>query len=238
MATRPLGAVSLFAERQPAIALAGLAFVVLNNGLASAMVIAAYGFDLQAIAERGALIERGSAPADLLRWGGLIDMVGYLALAPVVVHLHRRLGRAAITAAGLAFTLVGAIGAAALASAGPWLLGAAASGTLPTATARAAFATLENLVVVGLWGALGQSLLGTWLIGTSWSMRPDNRALANVGFGAGVGALGYAIRTGLAGQPPLPIASPLDVAILAGIGLVPIWVTWLSLQLALGPRGR
>lgn len=223
---------SLVSERHPAVALAALAFVVLNIGVASAMVIAAYGFDLQVIGERGALIERGSSPAALLRWGGLIDMLGYLALAPVVLYVHRRLGRPLLTAAGLAFTLVGAIGAALLASAGPWLLGAAASGALPTAAARSAFATLENIVFVGLWGALGQLLLGAWLIGTSWVVRTETRAFAYVGVGAGLGAVGYAIRTGVAGQPPLPVTGPLDLAILAGIGLIPVWVTWLAARLA------
>lgn len=83
-------------------------------------------------------------------------------------------------------------------------------------------------------GALGQFVLGAWLIGTSWVVRTETRAFAFVGVGAGSGAVGYAIRTGVAGQPPLPVTGRLDLAILAGIGLIPVWVTWLAARLAGG----
>ncbi|HET7676460.1 MAG TPA: hypothetical protein VFK38_01255 [Candidatus Limnocylindrales bacterium] len=225
---------SVPSQRRPAVAIAALAFVVLNIGLASSLVIAAYGFDLGTFTDVGSLVERGGAAAELLRWGGLIDAVGYLALAPVVLHLQRERPAPVLAAAGLGFSLVGAIGALTLASAGPWLLSGVASGTIQPEIARTAFGALEKAVYVGLWGALGQSLLGTWLIGTSWLMRADSRLFAFLGIGSGLGSLGYALRTGVMGQPPMPITSPLDLAILGGIGLVPVWVTWLAVRLAVG----
>lgn len=224
----------VFADRQPAIALAALAFVVLNIGLASTLVIAAYGFDLVALADRGALVGRGSVAAELLRWGGLIDMLGYLALAPVVLHIHRRLDRPLLTAAGLGFVLVGAVGAALVASAAPALVATNASDAQELAAARANLAMLEQVVLVGLWAALGQLLLAMWIVGTSWLVRTEGRAFCYLGIGAGLGALAYAIRTGIAGQPPLPIAGPLDVVIIAGIGLLPLWLIWLAARLARG----
>jgi hypothetical protein len=224
----------VFAFRQPAIAVAALAFVVLNIGLASTLVIAAYGFDLVALADRGALAGRGSAAAELLRWGGLIDMLGYLALAPVVLHVHRRLDRPLLTAAGLGFVLGGALGAALVASVAPPLVAANASDAQELAAARSNLATLEQAVYVGLWAALGQLLLAVWVLGTSWHLRAEGRAFGYLGIGAGLGALGYAIRTGIAGQPPLPIAGPLDILIIAGLGLLPLWVIWLAARLARG----
>ncbi|MGH2356475.1 MAG: hypothetical protein ACRDGJ_00500 [Candidatus Limnocylindria bacterium] len=129
--------VRVFAERQPAVAASALGFAILNNVVASTMFLAIYRFDLAAFADRGALVDRGPGVADLLRWAAVIDMVGYLAMAPVVIYLHRRLVLAAerlrrrglvapLTFCGLAFVLVGSIGAVLIASVGPALLEAGA----------------------------------------------------------------------------------------------------------------
>jgi hypothetical protein len=227
------------AERRPLIALAALAFVLLNNVIASTLVIAAYGFDLSLFADPGALVGRQLGTADLLRWGALIDLLGYLALAPVVLYMYGRhrdygLGARLVAFSGLGFVLVGAIGAALLGSAGPWLLQAPTTDAQALAAARTAFASLQTIVVVGLWGTLEQVLLAGWLIGSGWWERAENRAFGYVGAGAGFGALGYALRTGLIGAPPLPIDGPLDVAIMAGVGLLPIWILWLAVRLLKG----
>lgn len=230
-----IATVNASAERRPLIALAALAFVLLDV-TAGMLVIAAYGFDLSNLTDPGALVARQLGTADLLRWGALIDMLGYLALAPVVLYIyerHRAAGLAArvVALSGLGFVLVGAIGAALLGSAGPWLLQTPTTDAQATAAARTAFASLQNVVIVGLWGTLEQLLLAVWLIGSAWWERGQNRAFGYVGIGAGIGALGYALRTGLSGTPPLPIAGPLDVAIVGGIGLLPIWVVWLAVRL-------
>lgn len=237
---------SVFGERRPVIAMAALGFVVLNITLASTMVIAAYGFDPQLLSERGALVGSGHANPDLLRLAAFVDLVGYLALAPVVLYLHgrlrqavpedhRRLGLpAVVSAGGLGFVLVGAIGAVLLGSVGPWLLQASTDAAAQTSI-RLEFGGLENAVIVGLWGTLELPLLAVWLVGVSLIVRIEGLWFAWVGIGAGLGALGYGIRTGLTGAPPLPISGPLDVLILAGVGLMPLWMLWLALRLW---RGR
>ncbi|MEX2548182.1 MAG: hypothetical protein WD830_10400 [Chloroflexota bacterium] len=235
----------VFSERSRAIALAALVFLILD-ALASILVVAAYGFDIALLTDHGALVDKGPAAAGLLRLGGIVDMVGYLALAPVVIYLHgrlrmalpdylRRLGLAAlVTAGGLGFVLVGAIGAVLLGSVGPWLLEAPADAATHAA-ARVQFGALENAVIVGLWGTLELPLLSTWLIGVSWIARAEGRVFAWLGAGAGLGALAYGVRTGLTGDLPLPIAGPFDVLIVAGLGLLGIWVLWLPVRLW---RGR
>lgn len=236
----------VFSERQPAVAVAAVAFVVLSNVVASTMVLAVYGFDVGAFgAHVGTFPVRGPAVADLLRWAGLIDMVGYLAAVPVVLYLGRRLKKGSepsrrrdlvdlLTVMGLAFVLVGAIGAVLLAAEGPVLLQASTVGPVEAAAARVSFAALANAVYVGLWGTLELLLLGIWLIGVAWLVRAEGRAFAWLGMLAGVGALAYATRTGLTGQTPAAIAGPLDVLIFGAVGLLVVWMVWLAARLSLG----
>ena len=183
----------MLSERQPAVAVAALAFVVLNNVVASTLVLAAYGFDVGALgANLGSLPVRGPAAANLLRGGGLIDMVGYLALAPVVLYLGGRLRVAAelprrrglvdiLTFSGLGFALVGSIGAVLLASQGPALLQASTVGPAEAAAARVSFPALASGVYVGLWGTLEQLLLGIWLMGSRGSCGPRGGASPGLG---------------------------------------------------------
>ena len=241
----------VFSERQRFVALAALAQVVLDV-VASVLFFAVYDFDMGVLAANPAAFPaRGADVAGLLRWGGVIDMLAYLALAPVVLYLHGRLtavaaerGRGSwpinlLTVGGLGFVFVGAIGAALWASAGPVLLEAGAqtpgTGSGTAAAAHVAFSLLATGVNIGLWGTLEWLLLGVWLIGIGWIVRTEGRAFAWVAIAAGVGGLGYDARTALSGHPPVDLTSPLDIMILGGFGLFILWVVWLAVRLW---RGR
>ena len=233
----------VFSERQRPLALVTLAMVVLEV-VASVMVAAVYDFDATALAaDPGTFPTRGSEVAGLLRWGGVIDMLGYLALTPIVLYLHGRLGatvservRASglvnlLTFNGLGFVLVGSIGAVLYASVGPPLLDASAVGSETAAAARVAFAALGNGVLAGLWGTLELPLLGAWLIGVGWLMRAEGRAFGWLAAVAGVGALSYGARTALSGRPPIDFTAPLDLIILGTVGLFFAWLVWLAVRL-------
>jgi hypothetical protein len=233
----------VFSERQRSIAIVTIAMVVLQV-TASVMFLAVYDFDVKALAANpGALPARGAEVAGLLRLGGLVDLLGYLALAPVVLYLHLRLGAVAservkawglvnlLTVSGLGFVLVGSVGAALYASVGPPLIDASASGSETAAAAHVAFAALGNGIVVGLWGTLEQLLLGVWLIGAGWLMRNEGRAFGWLAVIAGIGALSYATRTGLSGHPPGDLTAPLDIVIFAGFGLFFAWLVWVAVRL-------
>lgn len=236
----------IFEGREPLVALAALAFIVLNNALASLLFLAVYGFDIGTFADRGSLVDRGPAVADLLRMAALIDMVGYLALAPVVVYLHGRFEAAApgrpargwlvgvLAFCGLGFVLVGAVGAVLMASVGPALLQAAGGDPAVEAAAHVTFAALGTSVYVGLWGTLELMLYGVWLIGVAWLVRAEGRAFAWFAAVGGLGALGYSLRTGLSGRTPVEGIGPLDVLILGALGFASAWVVWLSVRLWLG----
>ena len=236
----------VFSERQPFVAIATLAVVILNNALASFLFFAVYGFDIGTFADRGALVDRGPGVAELLRLAALIDMVGYLALAPAVIYLHGRFeadasGRpvqrwvvGVLTFCGLGFVLVGAIGAVLIASVGPTLLQAAGGGPAVEAAARLTFAALATSVYVGLWGTLELMLYGAWLIGVGWLVRAEGRGFAWFAAVGGLGALGYSLRTGLTGRTPVEGIGPLDALILGALGVAQAWVVWLSVRLWLG----
>lgn len=237
----------VFSERQPAIALAALGLVVLNNVVASAMFVAAYGFDPAAFGNPSILPDADAAV--ILRLGALIDMLGYLAFAPVVLYFHGRLGGAppgggagvwmsVLTSCGLGFVLVGAIGAVLIASVAPWLIesGASAGAAEPLATSvRSAFGALSNSVYVGLWGTLELLLLGVWLLGVCWLVRGEGRAFAYLGIATGAGELAYSASTGLTGRTPTDLSNPLHVVVLGGAVLIAVWVLWLAVRLW---RGR
>ncbi|MDP8905428.1 MAG: hypothetical protein M3N29_08970 [Chloroflexota bacterium] len=227
---------SVFAERQPGVALAAAAVLILNNLLGGALFFVVYGFDLELVRNPGALVDHGGASPDLLRFAALVDMLGYLALAPVVLYLHGRVGNALVTFCGLAAATIGAIGASLMASAGPWLLEASAGAPEAQAAARVAFGALENIVVVGLWGTLELFLLAIWIAGATWYVRTEDRAFAWIGAVAALGALGYAARCGLTGQTPFALETPLDFALLGTVGLFPLWRLWMAVRLWFGRR--
>jgi Domain of unknown function (DUF4386) len=233
----------IFSERQPVVALIALAMVVLEV-VASVLFLAVYDFDLGApVADPGVLPARGPEVATLLRWATIVDMLGYLALAPIVLYVHSRL-RDAVAArggaawstnvlafGGLGFALVGSLGAVLYASVGPVLLQASAGGS-PTATAAAVgYSALATGVNVGLWGTLEWVLLGVWLIGTGWLVRSEGWTFGWLGMVAGVGGFVYAARSGLTGHPPADLTSPLDLVTFVGFALFFVWMLWLAVRL-------
>src|SRR5687767_8145981 len=151
-------------------ALSALCFLVLNFTVASLLVAAVYGFDLALFNESGRLVGRGPRVSGLLRLAMLIDMVGYLAFAPVALYLRHHLS-AAVTAAGGGLVLAGATGAAALGSAGSMLWERSAGAPEAVAMVELQLAAIEKLVYVGLWGTLELSVLAIWMIGVSWVSR-------------------------------------------------------------------
>lgn len=122
------------------------------------------------------LLGSGPTGASLIRWGSLIDMLGYLSIAPVVVYLRSRYSTARyadlFAVAGLAVVVIGSIGAASMATAAPPLINEYAAATaaqkqalLPT------FATLYRAVVLGLWQTLETIPATVWLLGTASAAR-------------------------------------------------------------------
>src|ERR1700682_3421664 len=96
-----------------AISFAAAAFTL--ELVAGGMYSAAADFSSGLSVEPSKVLASGSTGASLIRWGSLIDMFGYLSIAPVVVYLRARYSAARygdlFAAAGLAVVIIGSIGA-------------------------------------------------------------------------------------------------------------------------------
>jgi hypothetical protein len=122
----------------------------------------------------------GSGPngASLIRWGSLIDMFGYLSIAPVVIYLRARYSTARyadfFAAAGLAVVLIGSIGAVSMATAAPPLINAYATASgAQKQVLLPAFATLYRAVVLGMWQTLETIPATVWLLGNASAARRE-----------------------------------------------------------------
>ena len=226
-------------------AVVGLLIVL--EAAASLLLAAAFGLDLPAVAHFGSLAARGPDATELLRWGAALDVGGYLAFGLVVLfvrqHMLPRGGLVvdALTASGLGAVVVGATGAAVLATVGPALLADGAGALqLGAEASAAALELLGRVVMAGLWGTMVLGLLGAWLAGVGWLTRRDGlSALAALVSGGGM--LAASLRTAATGRILPDIGSPLDalvvVAIFACVSLLFVWLLWLAIQLWRGPRG-
>ena len=159
---------------------------------AGLMYAAAAGFAGGLSVNPSKLLGSGPNGATLIRWGSLIDMFGYLCLAPVILYLRARYATSRyvdlFAAAGLAVVVIGSMGAAAMATAAPPLINdfAAASGAAKQALVPA-FATLYRTVVLGLWQTLETIPWAVWLLGTAAAARREGpRAVVLILLAAGL----------------------------------------------------
>jgi hypothetical protein len=142
------------------------------------MYSAAVGFAAGLSVEPSKLLASGPSGASFIRWGSLIDMLGYLSIAPVVIYLRARYAATRYidlyAMAGLAVVIIGSIGAASMATAAPALINdyAVASAAQKQAMAPA-FATLYRAVVLGLWQTLETIPVAVWLLGTASAARRE-----------------------------------------------------------------
>jgi hypothetical protein len=146
--------------------------------VASVMYSAAAGFSNGLSVEPSTLLTSGHGGATLIRWGSLIDMFGYLSIAPIVLYLRDRYASSRyvdlFAAAGLAVVVIGSIGAASMAAAAPALISdyVAASGAQKQAIVPA-FATLYRVVILGMWQTLETIPAAIWLLGTASAARRE-----------------------------------------------------------------
>ncbi len=118
------------------------------------------------------------------KWSMLLDMLGYyLLLLPVIFYLHEQLRQKTpwanvFTFGGLAYVLVGAIGAAILASVWPQQMQRYL--TADAVRQAALQSDLENvswIVYGGMWNILEVLLCGVWWVGVGFALKNDFRAL-------------------------------------------------------------
>jgi hypothetical protein len=163
---------------QTRVAIFFAAAAIALEALAGTLYWAAAGFGNGLNVDPSKMLGSGSAGASTIRWGSLIDMFGYLCIAPVCLYLRERFRSAKhidlYAAAGLAVVVIGSIGAVAMATAAPPLINEYAAGDLPKRLALVpVFGTLYRVVVVGMWQTLETIPAAIWLLGTASAARRD-----------------------------------------------------------------
>ncbi len=155
------------------------------------LFFAAAGFSAQVNSDPAALVAVGGNGPTLVRWASMVDLLGYLALAPVVVYLRRRFHADPLNdlcaASGYTYILVGAIGAVMFATAGPALIhDYTSAGAAERASIVTTFSALYQIVVLGIWQTLEGIPAGVWLLGAGLSLyRARSRLLSLVPFAFG-----------------------------------------------------
>ncbi|HLO13571.1 MAG TPA: DUF4386 family protein [Anaerolineales bacterium] len=183
------------------------------------------------------ILSVGATGANLLRWGLILDMLGYyLPLIPVVLfigHWFRSRNPDWIrfyTFCGLGYILIGATGAVVLAAIQLPLVNAYAQASgeqhyvLETVTR-----IIWNMVYGGMWNILGELLVGIWFFGAGSLLRTERRALGIVSMIVGISAV----------LDSLGMMLGLEALALLGLSiflvLAPVWALWLGIDLLRKP---
>jgi hypothetical protein len=197
------------------------------------LMAAAVNFNLSLDAFSSTMIAVGPRGAELLRWGLLLDGLGsYLLLAPLALYLWgwlkpENVGLANLyTLSGLAYMLVGAIGAFVLAAALPPLINAyGAASAAQRETLQVVFNTIFNAVYRGLWNPLEVLLLAAWLLGLGPWIARTRPALGRLTQLVGLLALLDAVGRFLGLEPLFMVG----VSVL--LALLPLWLLWWGIEL-------
>jgi hypothetical protein len=214
-------------------AIVSFLFAVISNVLQGIPV----NFSSEVFTNPAFMLSVGPDGASLLRWGLILDMLGYyLPLLPVALFLQLWCGLRNpvwvqfFTVCGLGYILIGAGGAATLAAAHPPLITAyAQASTSQRVVLETVFTTLWNMVYGGLWNILGELLVGIWFFGIGWLLRSERRLFSVIsmilGLAALLDSLGMILNVGALSMPGL----------LLYLGLAPIWALWLGIDLLRKP---
>jgi hypothetical protein len=161
------------------------------------LLLAVMNYSFSAEAFSGAMISTGLRGANLLRWGMIFDVFGsYLLLAPLALHLWFWLKPKSpshvtlYTLCGLAYILIGSMGAIVLSAVLPPLIKEYAQASAAQRdTLQAVFNSFLNAVFLGLWNPLEVFLLGIWLLGLGPLIQRERRALGIITRLLGLSAL-------------------------------------------------
>lgn len=148
------------------------AISILSGILALACILAtvvAVNYNMDAMSDPLLILSTPGTSADAARWSMILDMFGYyLLLLPVIYLLHDWMRTISawsnlITFCGLAYVLIGGIGASVLAVGWPKIMAA-----YPLATAaeqqllKANFSLLNDMVYGGMWNLLEMVFAAAW----------------------------------------------------------------------------
>jgi hypothetical protein len=156
-----------------------VAFTIIALVLEAASLVfysAAAGYSTAISVPPIVLLASGQSGARLIEWGSLVDMFGYLCIAPVVLYLRDRYaGAQAINlyaVAGIALVVVGTTGDVVMRAAAPYLIRQyQVASPAGRHSIDFVFGVLYRGVVEGMWQTLVALLAAIWLLGTAYAAR-------------------------------------------------------------------
>ena len=212
---------------------------IISAPLAFASVVAplaAVDFNMEAFDDMSLMLSTGSSGARLLGWGMVADIFGfYLILAPLALFLWRWLRPKnprmvdLFTFCGLAYMVIGAIGAGFLWMAWPNLINSySASSPQQRETIEIVFKSLTAGIQQGVWGmeAIPASI---WWLGIGALLRTERRILGIVTVVLGAFMLLSFVGT-LVG-----LAAVSQIGLFVYLFFAPIWALWLGIDLLRKP---
>jgi hypothetical protein len=214
------------------------AIVSFPLALASVVLSAiAQNFSPDVAANPALMLSIGAGGANLLRWGMILDMLGYyLPLLPVALFFWRWLGSRNpnwvlfYTSCGLGYILVGAIGAAILAAVHPPLISAYAQAPVEQRPVlEAVFSAIGNIVYGGMWAMLDTLLVGIWFLGIGLLLQGERRLFSIFSIVLGISALLSWLGVILGIE-----AIAFFLGVIYGL-LAPVWALWLGIDLLRKP---
>ena len=183
------------------------------------------------------MLSVGTDGANLLRWGMILDMLGYyLPLLPLALFLQRWLGPRNpdwvrfYTICGLGYILIGAIGASTLAAVQPPLINAYGQASVEQRyVLETVFITMWNMVFGGIWNILEALLVGVWFLGIGLLVRDERRLFSIFSIILGASAL----------LDSLGMILGIEALFLLGVSiyvfLAPVWALWIGIDLLRKP---
>ncbi|RCR66668.1 hypothetical protein [Larkinella punicea] len=167
-----------------------------------------------------------------VRWSMICDMLGYyLLLIPTLFHLHNELKSrtpwaAVATYCGGAYILIGAIGAAILATVNPYILTTySLASESDQIVLKYNYLIINELVYGGLWNLLEELPAGIWWLIVGISLR---QASASLGWVTVV--LGICSVVDSVGEI-LGIKAIATIGLNGYLVLAPVWAIWIGILL-------
>ncbi len=197
----------------------------------------AVDFNFEVFSDMTLLLKTGESGATLWRWSMILDIFGYyLLLTPMAFLLWHWLKQkdpislGFYTFCGLAYMVIGAIGASIFAAVSPSMINDyVGSSGQQREILQIVFQNTTNLVYGGLWGYLELIPGGVWWLGIGLILRNKRPILGMATIILGIASLLNVIGT------------IFDIEVIAMPGLMiylyfaPIWALWLGIDILRSP---
>jgi hypothetical protein len=136
------------------------------------LVAAGFNFHFELFSNPSQVFDTEGIHSGMLKWSMITDILGYyLLLLPLLFYLHQKMVKSfawsnITNLCGIAYILIGSIGAAILAVLWPMHIEQFSSlSASQQEISRIVFSSLTSIVVDGLWNLLDSLLSGIWFLG-------------------------------------------------------------------------